>query len=62
MTDIQVTEVSEPDEDVFILDVPDDALERAALSDGRIVTLVYCTNDYFSCLPQYFASHSAAPL
>ncbi len=52
MTDIQVTQVSESDEDVFILDVPDDALERAALSDGRIVTLVYCTNDYFSCLPQ----------
>ncbi len=26
MTDIQVTQVSESDQDVFILDVPDDAL------------------------------------
>ncbi len=44
--------VHERDEDVLIADVPDDALERAAITDGRVVTLVYCTNDYFSCWPQ----------
>jgi hypothetical protein len=52
MTDNQLTQVSEPDEDVLILDVPDDALERAAVTDGRIVTLIYCSQDYFSCWPQ----------
>ncbi len=42
----------EADEVILSPDVADDVLERAAATDGRIVTLVYCTQDYFSCWPQ----------
>ncbi len=52
MMDSEVIHGIEADEDILILDVADDVLERAAASDGRIVTLVYCTQDYFSCWPQ----------
>ncbi len=52
MTDNQLTQASEVDEDILAFDVADDALERAAVTDGRIVTLIYCSQDYFSCWPQ----------
>lgn len=41
--------VIETGEDILVVDLPDDALERAAAADGRIVTLVYCTQDSLSC-------------
>lgn len=52
MMDSEVSGLFETDEDIFACYVTDDALERAAVTDGRIVTIVYCTQDYFSCWPQ----------
>jgi hypothetical protein len=40
-------EITEPDEKILTFDVPDDALERAAaVSDGQVVTVGYCTHWY----------------
>lgn len=49
MTDNQLTGPPETDENILIVDVSDDALERAAaVADGPCITLVYCTQD-LSC-------------
>jgi hypothetical protein len=41
---------AEPDEDNFIFDVPDDAVERAAsVADGKITTWAYCTHAWYNC-------------
>ncbi len=52
MMDSEVIDGIEADEDILTVAVADDVLERAAATDGRIVTLIYCTQDYFSCWPQ----------
>ena len=41
--------LAEIDPDILSFDVPDDALERAAGADGRIVTWVYCTQIWYNC-------------
>ena len=39
--------ITEPDEKILTFDVPDDALERAAGSDGQVAhTIGYCTHWY----------------
>jgi hypothetical protein len=49
MLEKDVNGLAELDEDILTSDVPDDALERAALvADRRIITL-YCTKDPLSC-------------
>jgi len=35
------------DEEILTLDVPDEALERAANAERQAFTLVYCTNGYY---------------
>jgi hypothetical protein len=48
--DSVVSGLAETDEDVLTIDVPDDALERAAgIPDGRAFTLAYCTHDWVAC-------------
>jgi hypothetical protein len=48
MLEKDVNGLAELDEDILTSDVPDDALERAALvADRRIITL-YCTKDPLS--------------
>jgi hypothetical protein len=50
MTDNQLIRLPETDEDVLIFNVSDDALERAAaVTDGRVMTVAYCTQDWISC-------------
>jgi hypothetical protein len=47
--DINVSGQADNDGDILIFDVPDDALERAAgITDRRVITLIYCTQD-LSC-------------
>ena len=42
--------VAELAEDNFTLDVPDDALERAAsVADGKITTWAYTTQAWYNC-------------
>ncbi len=44
---------AEADEEILSLNIPDDALERAANTEQTAFTSVYCTNDWYSCgLPQ----------
>ena len=35
------------DEEILTLDVPDEALERAANAERQAFTLVYCPNGYY---------------
>ena len=40
------------DEDILAFDVPDDALEHAAgVTNGRVVTIAFCTHWYHCGLP-----------
>jgi hypothetical protein len=49
----EMTSEAEGDEEILIFDIPDDALERAASAEQNAFTMVYCTNDWYSCgLPQ----------
>jgi hypothetical protein len=48
LTEKQIGRPPKTDEDILIFDVPDEVLKRAAVTDGRIVTLIYCT-DPVSC-------------
>jgi hypothetical protein len=44
------------DEKILTFDVPDEALERAASAEQNALTMLYCTNDWYSCgLPQIVA-------
>jgi len=38
--------ISEADEDILAVDVPDEALERAASVEQQAFTLVYCTHHW----------------
>ncbi len=49
MMDSKVSSLIETDESILTFDVPDDALERAAMTDGCIVTLINCTQDWYTC-------------
>ncbi len=40
---------AEPDAEILIMDVPDDALERAAGAEQRATTWIYCTNLWYGC-------------
>jgi hypothetical protein len=41
------SDLAEIDEDVLAFDIPDDALERAAAAtNGRAITIAYCTQWY----------------
>jgi hypothetical protein len=43
----------ELDEQALTIDIPDEALERAASAEQQAVTWAYCTNAWHSCdLPQ----------
>jgi hypothetical protein len=44
--DGQIKSQAEADEDVLTFDVPDAALERAAIAE-QASTWVYCTNGYY---------------
>jgi hypothetical protein len=47
---------AESDEKILTLDVPDEALERAASAEQNALTMRYCTTDWYSCgLPQIVA-------
>jgi hypothetical protein len=49
--DNEARSLNEPDDDILTVDVPDEALERAAaVADGRVLTLIACTQD-LSCGP-----------
>jgi hypothetical protein len=40
----------ETDEDILTFNISDDELERAAtVAEGRIVTLMYCTQAWYNC-------------
>ena len=46
----------EADEEILTSDVPDDVLERAASAEQNAFTMLYCTNEWYSCgLPQMIA-------
>ena len=48
--DNDVGGLAETGEDILTVDVPDDALERAAcVAEGRIMTWVYCTQAWYNC-------------
>ena len=47
MDDHDVIGLAELDEEIPTLDVPDDALERAASAQGQAVTWVYCTHLWY---------------
>ena len=41
----EIRELGETGEDILTIDVPDEAVERAAaVTDGRAMTIAYCTN------------------
>jgi hypothetical protein len=40
---------AEPDAEISTFDVPDDALERAAGTEQRAMTWIYCTNLWYGC-------------
>jgi hypothetical protein len=45
--DDDVNDITEPDEEILTFDVPDDALERAAVvASGQAITIGYCTHWY----------------
>jgi len=47
---------AESDEKILTFEVPDEALERAANAEQNAFTMLYCTNDWYSCgLPQIVA-------
>ena len=47
---------TESDEKILTFDVPDEALERAASTEQKAFTVLYCTTDWYSCgLPQIVA-------
>ena len=48
--DRDVTDRTETEEDMLILDVSDDALERTAIIDqGKALTWAYCTHVWYDC-------------
>jgi hypothetical protein len=50
MTNYDGNGVAECDPDDLILDVSDDALERAAsVADGNVTTWGYCTQAWYNC-------------
>jgi hypothetical protein len=47
---------AESDEQILTSDVPDGVLERTASAEQNAFTMIYCTNDWYSCgLPQMIA-------
>ena len=51
-----VSSQAESDEKILTPDVSDGALERAASAEQNAFTMLYCTNDWYSCgLPQMVA-------
>jgi hypothetical protein len=40
---------AEADEEILSFDVPDEVLERAANAEQTALTLIYCTNHWYSC-------------
>jgi hypothetical protein len=54
--DNEVTSQAASDEKIISFDVPDEALERAASAEQNAFTMLYCTNEMYSCgLPQIVA-------
>jgi hypothetical protein len=48
--DRDVTDRTETEEDMLILGVSDDALERTAIIDrGKALTWAYCTHVWYDC-------------
>jgi hypothetical protein len=47
--DNKVISQAEGDEEVLTLDIPDDALERAANAERKAFTVVHCTNSWYDC-------------
>jgi hypothetical protein len=47
--DSDVSEFAETDADILTFDVADDALERAAGGVAPVLTLAFCTNDWYNC-------------
>jgi hypothetical protein len=44
---------AEADEKILSFDIPDEVLERTANAEQIAFTVMYCTNDWYSCgLPQ----------
>jgi hypothetical protein len=46
--DNAVTSQAEPDEEMLIFNIPDEALERAASAE-QAYTLAYCTHPWHQC-------------
>ena len=52
----EMTSHAEADEQILTSDVPGDVLVRAASTEQNALTMLYCTNDWYSCgLPQIVA-------
>jgi len=49
--DDDVNDITDADEEILTFDVPDDALERAAVASGQAVTIGYCTHWYYCGWP-----------
>ena len=47
--DSELTGQAGSDEDVVTFDVPDDALERAAIAEQEAHTWLYCTYAWYNC-------------
>ncbi len=51
--DNEVINQAEGDDEILTFDILDDALERAASAEQNAFTVVFCTNDWYTCgLPQ----------
>jgi hypothetical protein len=45
----EVTSQGESREEIFVFDIPDDALERAASTGQNAFTVGYCTHNFYDC-------------
>jgi len=41
--------LAKADEQILVFDIPDQALERAASTEQKAVTWIYCTHAWHSC-------------
>jgi hypothetical protein len=47
--DNEVTSQSESGEEIFVFDIPDDALERAGSAWQNVFTVGFCTHNWYDC-------------
>jgi hypothetical protein len=47
--DNEVTRQGDSGEEIFVFDIPDDALERAASAWQNAFTVGFCTHNWYDC-------------